>query len=237
MEQLCVAVYEPSEERKKALHQALVAYAVAVGTEIVIRWIKPSAQDEELRAAGTDAQAAFVSTEDADRAVEIGRSFCRANPDCALVYCGCAAPDGVPELKEHFIRLFPARPVRYLDLPGEKEYYRAVEDIARENGAKERFVWETKGMQYRIPFGVILYFRSERNRVILRLKNGTEYDFMGKLSGVERSVPAGLFVRVHQSYLVNRAEILAVDKGRKCVLLSTGEEIFISKAHYREALE
>ena len=92
-------------------------------------------------------------------------------------------------------------------------------------------------MKYRIPYGSILYFRSERNCVYIRLKNGTEYSFLGKLTNIEQQLLQNVFVRAHQSYLIKRSEILLIDKQKKAVQLSNGEEIFISKAHYKETLE
>ena len=71
----------------------------------------------------------------------------------------------------------------------------------------------------------------------MRLKNGAEYSFLGKLTNIEQQLPPNVFVRVHQSYLIKRSEILLIDKQKKAVQLSNGEEIFISKAHYKETLE
>ena len=237
MERFCVVVYETMEERKKTLHDALAAYAVKRNVEVVIRWLKPSARDEEIRHACTEAQLAFVSTAEAERAALIGKLLYQANPAGALAYYGYEIPSDIRETVEYFTRLFPARPVLYLNQPGYREYYRAAEAAAEDEFQKKnRFFWETKGMQYRVAYDAVLYFRSERNRVVLHLKNGEEYAFLGKLSHVEQLLPAGFFVRVHQSYLVNRAEILLIDKGRKTLRMRTGEEIFISKAHYKEAL-
>ena len=92
-------------------------------------------------------------------------------------------------------------------------------------------------MKYRVPYDSVLYFRSDRNYVILRLKNGSEYSFLGKLANVEQQLPADLFVRVHQSYLVSKAEILLIDKQKKSVRVNSGEDIYISKAHYKETLD
>ncbi len=238
MERFCVVVYETMEERKKTIHDVLAAYAVKQNVEVQIRWLKPSAGDEEIRRACVEAQLAFVSTAAAERAAAIGKLLYQENPACALAYYGYEIPGNIQETVEYFMRLFPARPILYLNRPGYREYYRAVEAAAEDEAQKKnRFCWETKGMQYRVAYSAVLYFRSERNQVVLHLKNGEEHAFPGKLSHVVQMLPIGFFVRVHQSYLVNRAEILLIDKGRKTVRMSTGEEIFISKAHYREALE
>ena len=137
----------------------------------------------------------------------------------------------------YFSRLFPARPILYLDSPREKDFYQALRTLSNHNACQKRFGWETKGAKYRIPYDSILYFRSDRNYVIMQLKNGNEYSFLGKLANVEQQLPADLFVRVHQSYLINKTEILMIDKQKKAVRLSSGEDIYISKAHYKETLE
>lgn len=237
MEQLCVLIYETSEREQKVLHDVVAAYSITQSIEIVIKWLKASAKEDEIISAGTQAQIAFVSTLEPGRAVQIGGLLYQSNPGCALIYYGQAIPAEVQELAAYFIRLFPARPVLYLDRPKGQDYYHAVEVCVQNSLRQKMFVWETKGIRYRFPFGSILYFRSERNHICIRLKNGTEYTFLGKLSNVEQMVPSSLFTRVHQSYLINRAEILLIDKGRKAVRLNNGEDIFISKAHYKETLK
>lgn len=237
MEQLCVLIYEASESEQRVLHDVLAAYSITRDTEIVIKWLKTSAKENEIISACTEAQLAFVNTLETERAIQIGKLLYQSNPGCALVYYGQAIPNELQKLAAYFISLFPARPVLYLDRPKRQDYYHAMDVCTQSDLRQKTFVWETRGMRYRLPYGSILYFRSERNHIYIRLKNGTEHTFLGKLSNVEQLVPAQIFIRIHQSYLVNRAEILLIDKGRKAVRLSSGEDIFISKAHYRNTLE
>ena len=237
MERLCVVIYETSETGKKTLHDVLAAYAIEKNVEVTIKWLKPSAKETEIASACVEAQMAFVSAGETERATLIGRVLYRVNPTCALIYFGENIPEGKQVLVSYFSNLFPARPVLYLDRPGQQEYFNAVRDLSERESETGLFVWETKGMKYRIPYGSILYFRSERNYVYMSLKNGAEYSFLGKLTNIEQQLPPNVFVRVHQSYLIKRSEILLIDKQKKAVQLSNGEEIFISKAHYKETLE
>lgn len=234
MERLCVAAYEASDDGKKRLHDSLVAYAIFKNSEIIIKWLKTSAKDEEIVSAFTEAQMAFVNTADVQRASHIGNILYQVNPTCALTYYGDCSQQDIHSVISYFTKLFPSRPILYLDRPREQEFYQTMCALHEKSLSLGRFIWETKGMQYRVPWDSILYFRSERNYVFMRLKNGTEYSFLGKLANMEQMLPGGLFVRVHQSYLVNKAEILLIDKQRKAVHLSNGEDIFISKAHYKE---
>lgn len=237
MEQLCVVIYENSENERKIFHDVLAAYAISRNVEVTIRWLKPSVQEDEIASACVEAQTAFVNAAETERAVLIGRVLCRENPNCALIYYGRLVPQETKELVSYFSSLFPARPIRYLDQPSDRDYYQTVSSIFESVSCQNLFVWETKGIKYRLPYDSILYFRSERNYICVRLKNGVEYSWIGKLANVERMLPDKLFVRVHQSYLVNKAAILLIDKGKKRVRLSSGEDIFISKAHYKETLE
>ncbi len=237
MEQLCFVIYETSEAGKKALHDSLTAYSFAENVEIVVNWLKPLAKEEEILSACTEAQIAFVSTADAPRAARIGSLLYRVNPSCALIYYGESVPQDIQNLISYFSSLFPARPVLYLDRPAKQEFYQTIHTFCKRIASQKLFVWETKGMKYRIPYDSILYFRSDRNYVFMRLKNGAEYSFLGKLASVESQLPAELFVRVHQSYLVSKADILLINKQKKAIRLRNGEEIFVSKAHYKETLE
>lgn len=236
MDRLCVMLFETSDSIKKMLREVLVAYAVRQNVEVVIQWLKLPLTEDAIRGACVEAQLAFVSAEDADRAILIGRLLYRTNPECRLVYYGGAVPQETANTVRYFADLIPSGPIRYLHQPSRRDFSDTLSDLFAEAVGKKHFLWENKGMKYRIPYGSIRYFRSDRNYVYLRLVNGNEYAFLGKLSGVEAQLPKELFVRVHQSYLVNRMEILAVDKQKKTVLLRSGEELYISKARYQETM-
>ena len=237
MERLCVVIDENSKEGREILHDGLAAYSITQNVEVILKWLKPAAREDEIRSACTEAQIAFVNASDAERATLVGKIFYQANPSSALVYYAFSIPQGKMALVDYFLRLFPARPVLYLDQPSSRECFQAVCQLHIGEITQRRFVWETKGMQFRIPYDNILYFRSDRNSVFIRLRNEEEYSFLGKLSSVENMLPPQLFLRAHQSYLVNRAAILMVDKQKKALRLTSGEEICFSKAHYSDALK
>ena len=237
MERLCILIDTSSETERRAIHDALTAYAIASDTEVFIKWVGPTARKEEIASAALEAQIAYLSAAEIERAERLGRILYKGNPECALVYYSFSTPQEADQLTAYFSRLFPARPVSYLYRPTRKDFYASAVSFARASAEKGGFLWETKGMQYRIPYAAILYFQSDRNYVHIRLRNGAEYSFLGKLANIEQLVPRSIFVRVHQSYLVNRSVILFVDKGKKSVHLENGEEIFISKAHYRETVD
>lgn len=237
MERLCAVIYETSEAGRKTLHDVLVAYAIGQNVEVVIRWLKAPAEEEAVRAVADEAQLALVNGADGAEAARIGLLLRRFNRACSLIYYGDGAREDVPQTVDYFSALIPAAPIRYLHRPSPAEFTRAICQCAAAAGDGQHFLWETKGMKYRVPFETIQYFRSDRNYITLHLLSGAEYAFLGKLSGLEDRLPKGRFVRVHQSYLVNRAEIVAVDKQKKAVHLKDGNQLYVSKARYQETLE
>lgn len=236
MERLCVLVYEPSETTKKTLRELLVAYAVSQDVEVMINWLKQPILPQAVTEAAAEAQIAFVNADDPELAASIGKQVYGTVPDCLLIHYSSRTPKTVASATAFFSSLYPARPVRYLDRPDRQQFELLLHEAAFAAFGSKRFCWENKGMRYRIPYESIVYFRSDRNRVYIHLTNGTEYPFVAKLANVEELLPEKRFIRIHQSYLVNADQIDMIDKGKKTVLLRNGEELFISKAHYKEAV-
>lgn len=232
-----VLVYETSVEIKKLLHDALVGFAVNSKTEIKIDWIKPNASHLAVSRASVSANVAFINAENVNRAVDIGKCIYENNSDCALIYYGNPAQDTADQLIDYFRRLFPSRPVEFITELNMKLIYQAVCRVSTAIISHKVFVWENRGLKYRIPYASILYFRSDRNYVNIRLISGEEFSFLGKLTDVEKRIDENYFVRVHQSYLISKSTIVFIDKSRKCVRLFNGEEVFISKAHYKDTLK
>ncbi len=237
MERFGVLIYEPSEEKRKRFHKLFVSYAISANIEVLIKWVHPNAEEKAVFTAGIESQAAFINTSDGECAYSIGKIIYRANHNCALIYYGFETPDGTAELIKYFRGMLPSRPVMYLDKPDDKVLYTTLNDTFEREMQKERFEWEARNFKYRIPYSNILYFRSDRNNVYIHLENGTEYSFYGKLAQIEERLPKSVFVRIHQSYLVNKCAINLIDKTQKNALLRNGETVYISRAHYKEALD
>lgn len=87
---------------------------------------------------------------------------------------------------------------------------RAAAALLRE---KDRtFFCRSGDVLYRIPLKNILYFYSDRRRVVC-VAGGREYAFYEKLDRVARDVGAD-FVRIHQRYLVRAAAVDRVEGGQ-----------------------
>ncbi len=87
----------------------------------------------------------------------------------------------------------------------------------------------------RIPYSDILWFESRRRIVILHSRK-QEISFYAKLSDVYELLPGELFLRCHQSYIVNCNKISRIDKVQNCIYLTTGHTIGMSKNYYQDVL-
>lgn len=221
-------------EDRRLIHDAAAAVSVADSVEITVGWLAPGVSASVFLEATGAAHAALFSTGDRAAAARYGQALARVNPGCALAFYG--APAAPPETEAFFTGLFPARPCAFLRSPALGDLVLFLRGVLHALEERELFRWETKALRLQLPYEQILYFQSDRNVVRVHLAGGGEHQLTGKLDTVEAAVPSGLFLRVHQSFLVNRAAIRLVDKSRKMVTLSDGEEIAVSKARYKETL-
>lgn len=230
VERIKVFVFEPDTQAKKQLRDCFVMYSVRYNIELEISWMSVLG-DCGIEKLVCDAAFAFVNLSNQQQATYIGETIYKYNNMCSLFYYGKISCSDKDELTRYFKKLFPSRPIGYLEKADKTEVFAALDIYG---SVKEKmFRFKTKGMIYRIPYNSILYFKSDRNHIILKLFSGIEYMFPGKLSMLGFDEQSADFIRVHQSYLINKKYITVVNKSNKSVLLNNGEEIFISKAHYK----
>ena len=90
------------------------------------------------------------------------------------------------------------------------------------------FRYKNKRIEWKIPIRKILYFESHRRKICVITEEET-LEFYGKLSEVEEELKQGkmVFLRVHQSFLVNYRHIegLAYDY----LIMDNGKRISISE--------
>lgn len=97
---------------------------------------------------------------------------------------------------------------------------------------EESFVFYSRPQYIRQPLQNIMYFLSDRRKIIMNCTNGS-YEFYQKLDSIETEVldKKQQFVRMHQSYLVNTDYIKKYSD--KEVFLKNGEILTISQARKR----
>lgn len=97
------------------------------------------------------------------------------------------------------------------------------------------FTIRNKEAVLRIPYSDIFWFES-RQRIVILHSRGQEISFYAKLSDVYEMLPKELFLRCHQSYVVNCNKISRIDKVQNCIYLTTGHAVGISKSYYQDVI-
>lgn len=122
----------------------------------------------------------------------------------------------------------------YLVKPVSEEKLRQLIGRARTKSAQEEsHTFSLKNMDgtWRFRFSDILYFYSDRRKVILVTAKG-EYSFYARLDEVERKL-ASDFIRVHQRYLINPANVDCL--GSESITIN-GQQLPCSRKYRETAL-
>lgn len=89
-----------------------------------------------------------------------------------------------------------------------------------------------RGMVKKVPLRKVLYFESDSRKILIHMKSEI-IEFYAKLDEVESVVGEGLFVRCHQSYLVNRLFVSSVARSE----LSVDRAVIPISRKYQKAVK
>ena len=107
--------------------------------------------------------------------------------------------------------------------------------IAEQLRCRRYFTIRNKEALFRVDFEDIYYIES-RQRIAVMYVGSKVFEFYAKLGDIFKSLPQDLFVRCHQSYIVNMNHVRTLDKSARCFHMNSGEVIEISKANYTQVL-
>lgn len=139
---------------------------------------------------------------------------------------------------EYVFRGYEVRAFRYLLKP---ELVNGFEGVFRDCVAEltksdeVRYSFRTGAEDVSLPVKDILYFESDKRKIIVKCVNAREYSFYGKLDAVEEALQKNDFVRCHQSFLVNAKKITSVGAGE--LTLENGTPLPVSKHRMKETNE
>lgn len=109
--------------------------------------------------------------------------------------------------REYAMELFAVRPMNFLVKP--INGLEVIDNVERAMELSELydtcFEYKTGKGYFRIPYGDIIYFESSNRKILIYTKYGIQETY-GRLNALEKKVPLN-FIRIHQSYLVNRLYI------------------------------
>lgn len=227
---LCIGLYEPDIERCRQMRQRIVGYSLRQNLDISVYYIMDGTQKVEKYA--DSLQIALISM-DADMAIPLAQRVYHANPDCRIGYYKSETCDLEPALA--------ARPFTFYrwEKDGgsfDRKLDAILEDILSAGGI---FRYETRKTSLTLPVRDILYFQSNLKNVQIRTgEAGQSHSIFCKLADLERLLEAqGLayrFLRIHQSYIVNKCHIRLLNKPEHQLLLNNGEQLPISNGYYHQ---
>lgn len=137
--------------------------------------------------------------------------------------------------QNYAMRLFETRPFDFIIKPiSISKLKKVVERIVKIMFERNQyFEYKVSREQYKILFEKIIYFRSEKHKVVI-VTMENEIEYYGKLKDILKYVPA-YFLAIHKSYLVNSNYITRYSF--KSVELKNGTFLSISKAYQKEVRE
>ncbi len=127
--------------------------------------------------------------------------------------------------------------VQYLIKPvGEKSIKKLLRKVQKNlagqhNDKKKTLTYFWWGKSGTISYGKIRYIRTRGHMLAICCTDGKVQDSKGKLNDLERQICGDIFLRCHQSYIVN---IRHVESMTGSELTVAGEQIPVSRRYYAE---
>ncbi len=119
------------------------------------------------------------------------------------------------------------KPIREEDI---KKLLQKVEKIVARDSEKS-LVYSWWGKQGTIPYGKILYISSRGHTLSIYCTDGKKQESTGKLNDFESQLCGEVFVRCHQSFIVNMYHVESLNGAELTV---DGEQIPVSRRYYDE---
>ena len=219
-----IVICETDQKKMQELRKHLVQVSIESNIEFEVFWLCSSQMQEKLAEHIASANIALVSME-LERGAELAKAIRRLNRQCCLFIYG-----GEARALPHWI---PGGPVAFCPSMKEvpEELHRLVQEIGEDSYI---FQYQSRRETGYVPYSGILYFQSDKRTVSLVCRKGEVRSFSGKLDQVEAELPAGYFLRIHQSYLVNRRAVSRLDRAARELEMENGQRLPISARYYGE---
>lgn len=124
--------------------------------------------------------------------------------------------------------------VQYLLKPVQEEAVKKLlEKVSKSRSVKkeQKLFFQSHGQTGAIPYGKVLYISSREHTIYIYCTDGTVQECKCKLNEMEQQVRGNVFLRCHQSFLVN---VYHVDNLSGMELTVAGEQIPVSRRYYAE---
>jgi DNA-binding LytR/AlgR family response regulator len=222
-----ILVCERDQQIISGIRERLAALSVRYDVELDVYWLVGERMEAELIERVGSANLLLLSMR-TDDLLPLARTARRLNAACRLVVYGGQA--------ERLPGWLPAGPLDLcaLDASLDRALIRLIEEVQQDEGL---FHIRSRQETLHVPYGRILYFESDLKHVRMVCDSGDTNKFACKLDQIEASVGRAVFLRIHQSFLVNRRAILSLDHVSHEALLPGGVRLPVSRNYYAGIME
>jgi len=243
---MTVAIFEDFERTYELLRECLIGYTIRNNMELNILSFRDINAETTFEKYANSISIALISL-NTGRNLEIGRKMALINPFCII--CFYSDKDWKLSSVLH-TRLYDF--VKWETDEIIQDDFDNIMDmlITASIQSKAVFSHHSRSQMFYLPVKDIVYFQSDLKYVKIILC--TDYKFRlnesksdavllyTKLSSIETELSEqGLlvqFLRIHQSFLVNMKYIVGVNRQKRTVQLTTGEELPVSESCYKNTL-
>mgnify|MGYP005751460335 FL=1 len=228
--ELNILIAAPDEQSCKALKKQLAHFAHYTDLDRVsfLLCSDPRAVDAITPSLWAGLHLAFVDLAGPESGA-IGQRLYQNNPFCRLIYYG----HGRSELAA----LLPSRPVWYWDVDGPAALSEIFFDqLSALRGDPGFLCYSDRCRSLAVPYSGILCLYSQKRAVYIHTAQGEAGPIPKPLDSVAATLPRALFVRVHQSFLVNRGHLRTLNKSTRILTLDDGYEVPVSRAFYAQTV-
>lgn len=223
-----IAIIETNPANREKLRNICLRFSMQNEVELDVVWFVENITLPKLQRCISGVHMALISAQ-SDPSREFAKAIYRCNEDCRILYYSGQEIDLEPLL------CIRARGFHLVSNGADVLMHKMQEVIEELTCSHRQFCFETRKSILLISLSDILYFQSDLKHVLIHMTDQTSETVYAKLSDVEADLPPD-FYRVHKSYIVNKKFIKKLDKSNKTLILTNGEVLPISDAHYKNVV-
>jgi DNA-binding LytR/AlgR family response regulator len=158
--------------------------------------------------------------------IQTGKKIRSLKSDCIIIY--------ITNYLDPVCESFKVGAFRYILKNQMHEAIQEALDHAMENVKDEHryFIYNSKKQEIRLLMKKIMFFESQKRIIQIKLSDGTQREYYGKMTDVEKQIVDRTFVRCHQSFVVNTSYIDRVEG--TYIYLNNGFQIPISHKYMKD---
>lgn len=166
--------------------------------------------------------------------IETGKKIRDLNEDAIIIF--------LTGYRDYALEAFQIESFQYIIKPITFEKFNVLmqkalirlKEMRAYRNTNNAFSFKSRDGIVRLKYEHIYYFERQGKRIHVSTQMGN-YDFLGTLKSIEKSLSKNMFLRCHQGFIVNTDKLLNV-KDNKIMLLGVEQTIPIGRKHKKDVL-